>query len=192
MSDTPDFLKNQKAGMTQDALKELQELVALFKRQNAEVDELEEQLKNAKKRFNQTSQEAIPTLLHSHGLSEIRLMSGEKIFVKEDLSVTITDEQKFFDWLEFRGEDDIIKLQLHFDRTESDKLSKLFAWLLDNEFDYEMHQGVHGQTKKKYFKEVLGLGQDDYEEGLEDGRYVKEEKVNIFAKIFKFNKTTIK
>lgn len=190
--DTPTFLKDQDEGITQDTLQELKDLVELYKAQSADVEELEEDAKEAKKRFNKTSQELIPNLLLAHGLTDIRIDTGEKITVKEDVSVTVKDDDKFFAFLKKRDEDDIIKLQVSFARMDSEKISALFAFLLDNEYDYEMQRNVHGQTKKKYFKELLGLGKSDIEEGLKSKKYMRREALEIFAKLFVFHTTKIK
>jgi len=64
--------------------------------------------------------------------------------------------------------------------------------LLDKEFEYDIKKDVHPATKKKYFKEILGLGQEDYEEGLKSGKYLKLSDIEIFAKIFKYHFTKLK
>jgi hypothetical protein len=191
---TPDFLANNDEGVTSDALETLKELVVLYKKQEEMVDYYEQQTKDEKKRFNKTSQEDIPTLLLAHGLSEIKLDTGEKVKIKEDVSVTVKNNEAFFKFLKDRDEDDIIKLQLHFSRMDSEKISKLFAFLLEGEYDYEMKRDVHGQTKKKYFKELLGVGKDDIEEGIRNKKYMRREEVEKkgFAKLFVFHTTKIK
>jgi len=192
MADTPEFLKKEKESINEDALEQLKGLVEVYKSREQTVKELEEELKDAKKLFNDVSQKEIPELLHTYDLSEIKLKSGEKVIVKEDISVTISDTRGFFQFLKHRNEDDLIKLQVAFGRMDSEKNTKLFAFLLEGEYEYEMKRDVHAQTKKKYFKELLGLGEDDIEEGLKSKKYLNKEEVEPFAKLFVFNVTKIK
>jgi len=192
MTKAPAFLKGQKTEV-QD-LKKLHDMAVRYLELENEIEELNEELAGKKKEFNRYSQEEIPQFLLANGLSEIRLESGEKITIKEDISITIKDDREFFKFLRERNEDDIIKTFFSFDKMESDKLNELCRFLNDEEFGYEMKKDVHAQTKKKYFKGLLGMGQDkeDYEEGLLGGEYVRKEDVDGFAKIFNYYVTKVK
>ncbi len=188
----PDFLKNEKEELNDASLMELKELVDKFKKANNEVTLLEEQLKEKKKEFNHLSLDLIPEFLLAAGLSEIKLQTGEKVIIKEGISVTIKDEESFYKFLEDRNELDILKTQFNFGRIEEDKLENLFAWLMSNEYTYDVKKDVHAQTKAKYFRELLGIGASDYEEGLINGKYLRKEDVEIFASIFTFHATKLK
>ena len=192
MAKAPAFLKGQKTEV-QD-LKKLHDMAVRYLELENEIEELAEAMKEKKKEFNRYSQEEIPQFLLANGLSEIRLESGEKITIKEDISITIKNDREFFKFLRGRDEDDIIKTFFSFDKMESDKLNELCRFLNDEEFGYEMKKDVHAQTKKKYFKSLLGMGQDkeDYEEGLLGGEYVRKEDVDGFAKIFNYYITKVK
>jgi len=188
----PAFLKGQKTEV-QD-LKKLHDMAVRYLELENEIEELNETIAEKKKQFNHYSQEAIPQFLLKNGLSEIKLDTGEKIKIKEDISITIKNDREFFKFLRERNEDDIIKTFFSFDKMESDKLNELCKFLNDEEFGYEMKKDVHAQTKKKYFKGLLGMGADkeDYEEGLLGGEYVRKEDVDGFVKIFNYYITKVK
>jgi hypothetical protein len=63
---------------------------------------------------------------------------------------------------------------------------------MTNEYDFDSKKDVHTQTKKKYFKELLGIDKPDIEDGLKSGKYVRKELIETFAKIFTFHKTILK
>ena len=193
MAKAPAFLKGQKEEEVQD-LDKLHKMAVRYLELEKEINELTEKIKEAKSTLNTYSQELIPQFLLSNGLSEIRLETGEKITIKEDISITIKDDNAFFKFLRERKEDDIIKTFFQFDRMKPDKLNALFTFLDNEEYEFEAKKDVHAQTKKKYFKGLLGMGQDkeDYEEGLKGGEYVKKEAIDRFVKIFNYYITKIK
>ena len=193
---TPEFLmKDVTPGPIEaDTLEQLKAYVDLYKEQEAAIKEAEAMLKEMKKSFTKTSQEHIPELLLSHGLTDIKLVTGEKIEVTEGISVTVEDNDKFFQFLKERDEDDIIKMQVAFSRMESEAITALLAYLFEHDYDYEVKRDVAGQTKKKYFKELLGLGidEDEYKEGIEAEKYMRQEDLKDFAKLFVYHTTKIK
>jgi len=188
----PEFLKNQKEELSDTSLTELKKLVDKFLWWEQEVKDAEEKLKEKKKEFNHLSLDLIPEFLLATGLSEIKLASGEKVVIKEGISVTIKDEEAFYKFLEDRNELDILKTQFDFGHIEDEQLENLFAWLMHHEYEYEVKKDVHAQTKAKYFRDLLGIGVKDYEEGLKRGRYLRKEDIEIFASIFTFHITKVK
>jgi len=193
-----DYLKeDEKPMLDAQAFHSLKEMVDLYKRLDADIKSMEKDLTEVKKEFNKLSGEDLPQFLLMYGLTEVRIHTGEKIIVKEDISVSIDDTryQDFINFLRERGDDDIIKLQVAFDKMESEKRSDLLTFLLENEYVYESKDNVHAQTLKKYFKDILGMSINDpevKEEKIKSGQVVKKEQLTDFAKIFTYYKTTIK
>lgn len=185
---TPEFLKNKEEEMQDGDLQELKKLVDKFKKLESEITLEEDKVKNLKQEFNHYSLELIPQFLLANGLSEIKLKSGEKITIKEEISVTIKDDVLFHLFLEGRDESDILKTQFNFGQMEQESLEDLFAYLLANDYEYDVKKAVHAQTQKKYFKELLGVGKTDFEEG----KYLAREDVEMFAKIFTYHITKVK
>ena len=192
MNKVPEFLKGIKENITDDALGKLKTYVAFYKSYEIQIEKLEEELKQKKKLLNDYSQNLIPELLNSFGLSEIKLNTGEKVIVKEDISVTIENNEKFFEFLKSRDEDDIIKLAFFFPKMESEKVEALYNYLVEQNYEYESEKSVHAQTRKKYFKELLGIGKPDLEQGLKSGKYIIKEIIENFVKIFTYHTTKIK
>jgi len=158
-----------------------------------ELDHLADLTKEVKDKFNKISGEEIPNLLNQYQLSEIKLKNGKKVIVKEDISVTIKNNDAFFLFLKNRNEDDIVKLIYNFSNRMSDEQrGELADFLIANDYDFEMDLNVHSQTRKKYFKELLGIGKDDFEEGISNGRYMKVSDLPPWANVFMLKKTTIK
>lgn len=193
--DAPDFLLDQEEEQLDDSvLARLQSLVKTYKERRDQVEMLQESLKRAEQAFNQVAQEEIPMLLRQYQLSEIRLESGDRVKVREEARVSVPSEkeQAFQAFLQKRGEEDIIKLHFAFGRMPVDKMKDLFVFLNDGEYDYSADRKVHPQTLKKYFKTLLGVGEEDREEGVREGRYLREQDVVDVANVFTFYNTIIK
>jgi len=180
--------------MNQEVLNVLDNHVIRFQRLEKIIEEKELEVKLNKEELTRLSQEEIPTLLSTYGLSEIKLKSGKKVIVKKNASVSVPDDKQeaFYAFLKERDEEDIIKLHFHFSRMPTEKMVALFTFLTEGEFVYDSDRGVHSQTLKKYFKELLGIGEEDQEEGIAEGRYLRKETVTDIVNIFIYFKTTIK
>ncbi len=192
MISTPEFLKNKKEEIDNDSLKKLAILVNSYLKHQLKIEILEKKLKEEKKLFNDYNQTEIPQFLLKNGLSEIKLDTGEKITIKENISITIINEDLFFIFLNERKESDIIKTNFAFDRMNNDKLNSLFSFLNQFDYDYNAKKSVHSQTKTKYFKELLGIGKEDIKEGLKNKKYLRKEELELFVNIFNFYSTKIK
>ena len=180
MSDVmPTFLKNvETEPINESTMSELEEMIVAYHRAQRQLEDAEQAMKVASAKFNEISMERIPMFLLTHGVKSLELADGRKVSIKEDISVSVSDEAAFRKWLHERDEMDIVKVNYALARTDSDKLSLLSDFLMDNEFDFEINEGIHGQTKKKYFKELLATM----------GRHELPEWVNIFD----IRKTVIK
>lgn len=193
MSDVPDFIKEDQAEDQPVDANTLAALVRLFKDQKAEVDRLSAELADAQAVFNKTSREYIPELMRGLGYSEITLDTKEKLKVKEDASVSVPEEKErvFFDFLEQRGDQDIIKLNFAFPRMSGERRQFLMDLLTGNDFEFDFKEGVHPQTLKAYFKRLLGVGEEDRAEGIRSGKYLHPDVVKDFANIFTYYVTSI-
>ncbi len=193
----PDYLRNEpEESLEVDALSRLEQLVESFQRLEGEVEELDLQLKDRKEALRQVAQEGIPNLLRQHGLSEVRLKDGKKVIVREQVSASVPadKEQRFFEFLAKRHEEDIVKLHFHFARMPEEQMQALFEFLTEREYAYDSERGVHPQTLKKYFKELLGLDldEDTRAEGVANGRLLRKEDVTEVASVYTYFDTKIK
>lgn len=193
MNSTPDFLLDKEIEPIDDsALGNLKTACDTHKKLSAEIAEDEAELKAKKAILKNVEQETIPHLLLTHGLSRIKLASGEEVTIKEDISVTVSNFVGFMAWLKKRNEMDIVKIQVAFDKMPEAKAERLFDFLGEHEYMYDSKRDVHAQTKKKYFRTLLGVGQPDKEQGILTARYQRKEAIEHFAKIFTFWHTKIK
>ena len=119
-----------------------------------EVDRLEEELKEAKKKYNHVRQEEIPDFLSQFGISEIKLADGRKVKVKPDVSVTIKDHKAFYDFLRKRHDDAIIKNMLEMESPPGELVDEL----MDRGYTFSYNEKIHGQTLKAYFRSFLEVG----------------------------------
>jgi hypothetical protein len=158
-----------------------------------EVSRIEEELRLAKEVERDLSGTKIPDLLNATGLLEIRLVTGEKVKVKEDVSVSVPAEKEsaFYAWLKERNEEDIVKLNVAFKRMAIEKQKELIEFLTLYDYDFDMKKGVHASTLAKYFRELLGAGDPDKATGVANGRYKRKEDVEQIANVFMFYKTII-
>jgi hypothetical protein len=193
MDAVPDFLKEDQAEREELKLDDLAPLVELFKDRCDEVARLTEELERAKAAKNKLGREHIPEIMRYLGYTEIKLATGEKLKVKEEASVSIPEgkEQAFLDFLKSRNEEDIVKLQLWFSRMPNEQRETLLALLEANGFEPEVKEGVHQQTLKAYFKKLLGVGEEDREEGIKSGKYLHPDAVRDFASIFVYYDTSV-
>lgn len=167
-------------------------MVVRFREAEKEVAQLEEDLKNAKERFNQVSQIDIPQLLLQNGLSEIRLSTGEKLRVSQEISASVKDIDLFRDFVNERGDEDILKTTLTLGKTPHEIVDKVRRMLMEQfELMSEITTTVHPMTLKKYIKEICGIGTEDAEERLGD-RYVPMQELPEFIRVFSYFKTSIK
>ena len=192
----PDFLKGDAEPLEQDALAQLSALVDSYQSLESNIEDLELMLKEEKEKLRRVSQEAIPELLGQHGLSEVRLKTGAKVIVKPQVSVSVPEPKRtaFHEFLKKRNEEDIIKLQMQFERMPQEQIDKLFAFLNENSYMYASERNVHPQTLKKYFRELLGLDLEEEErkEGVANGKLMRKEDLEAFASVFTFFDTKIK
>lgn len=190
----PDFVMDEGKPEQSDVLVELTQLAQHQLEQEEYVEQLEKRLKEAKNLLNKLSQEEIPNLLKSRGLSEVTLSNGMKVTITEDLNVTITDDDKFFNFLKERGEDDIIKANITLGKQKAGMVERLLQFLQTNEYDYASKTDVHAQTKKKYFRDMCGIGLDEHErvKGYQDGTLTPPSNLPEWCKVFTINKTKIR
>lgn len=193
MEGRPSFIKSDLP--VQDSV--LAQLAGLADMQLAleqDIKLLEKDLEMKKQQLNKVSIEAIPTLLKSTGLSQVKLADGRLITVKDDINVTIADQQKFLDWLQETQQDDIVKTMFKVDRVESTVLRNIFDFFISNEIPYEADRGVHPQTLKKFFKSITGvdLPEEEREKAYQLGKLTPPSSLPEFCKVYQFSKSKIK
>lgn len=187
-----DYLKSDETDLP-DALEKLGLLLKSYEETEAEIELMEAELKEKKKVFNELSQVHIPQLLLSHGLSRVKLANGREVKIGEDVSVKITDDAAFNNFLSARKEDDIVKLDVTFAKMAPEKTKALFDFLEANEYECDAERGVHPQTLKKYFRTLLGVGEEPavVELNRQRGVFLTPQAVEKFATVYTYHTTKL-
>ena len=179
MAKTPDFLKDKDdSGIDTLDMNTLQGMIESYDAFAEEVAKAEKYLKMAKKQFNRVALETIPQFLLSNGITQMKLADGRDVKVKEDISATVKDDLAFRQWLRDRNEDDIIKVKYNFGKMKGSALNALSDYLATNDYDYDVDESIHAQTKKKYFKELI--------------KEIGQEELPEFVTIYNIRKATVK
>lgn len=192
MKSRPSFIEDEKFD---DSLEELAVLASQQLDLESQIKAVEESLKTLKKAHQKLAMEEIPNLLLSRGLSEVKLKTGEKVTVTQDVNVTVKDNNKFFEFLRERKEDDIIKMMFSFERMPTEKLDELLETLQDKGYQFDFEVNVHPNTRKKYFKILIGLEEDDERqklEGFNSGKFIRLSDLPEWCSVYVIQKTRIK
>ena len=176
---TPDFLKDKDdSGIDTLDMNTLQGMIESYDAYADDVAKAEEYLKQCKDNFNRVALETIPQFLLSNGITQMKLADGRDVKVKEDISATVKDDVAFRNWLRDRDEDDIIKVKYNFGKMKGSALTALSDYLANNDYDYDVDESIHAQTRKKYFKELI--------------KEIGQEELPEFVTIYNIRKATVK
>ena len=145
------------------------------------IEQVEEQLKELKKKRDYISGEVIPTMMSEMGLAELKLHDGSHLKVSTSYRATITEANKeaAFNWLRNNGLGDIIKneISVSFGRNEDNKAADYAELAKGQGFQPTQKMKVEPMTLKALVRERIEAG--------------KEMPTEIFG-VFSENKTTIK
>ena len=145
------------------------------------IEQVEEQLKELKKKRDYISGEVIPTMMSEMGLAELKLHDGSHLKVSTSYRATITEANKeaAFNWLRNNGLGDIIKneISVSFGRNEDNKAADYADLAKGQGFQPTQKMKVEPMTLKALVRERIEAG--------------KEMPTEIFG-VFSENKTTIK
>ncbi len=126
------------------------------------VEQAELNLKEAKERARVLREETIPSAMQELGLEELKLDTGQKLSVKQDVYASIPTAQKdaAFQWLEDNGFGGLIKVEVaaDFRKGEADAALELFKELQQRGLQVGFDQSVHAQTLKAFLREQLAAG----------------------------------
>lgn len=134
-----------------------------------EVEALEAQVLNKKAELRKVAEEELPELLNMVGLPSITLADGSIIQVTENISASITDENRgaVMTWLRANNLEDLIKnsVTVTFGKGEDKEAERLVAKITIMAKTEDFHFGtldqkevVHPSTLKAFVKERLKEG----------------------------------
>ena len=162
MSDT-DFLEGKQK--VDDILTELSEKVTRLIQKRKDIDFTEDKLKEMAKQEKELSQEEIPQLLLSRGLSSISLATGEKIDIVEKLTASVpkkNEENKsiVLKWLIENGGANLIKQELKVEEPEK----AIIDFLQEEGIPFTNLPSVNANSFKAFLNAKLGLKKGSLQE----------------------------
>jgi len=148
-----------------DILVELSEKVTKLIQKRKDINFVEDKLKEMAKQEKELSQESIPQLLLSRGLSSITLGSGEKIEIVEKLTASIPkrnegNKSKVLKWLIENGGANLIKQELKIE--EPEKL--IVDFLQEQGIPFTNLPSVNANSFKAFLNAKLGLKKGSLQE----------------------------
>lgn len=138
-------------------LAEVGELCEAAEKQQILVQELSQKLKDEEAKLRELLEIKIPEILEAVGLKELKLTSGKKISIVDELAFNISEKNKpnCMKWLRDNDFDSIIKnvVSAQFAKGEDSKALQVYRELLAKGFNATHKEDVHWQTMKAFLKE---------------------------------------
>jgi hypothetical protein len=165
MADVDFDFEDSGIGEDKTSVQDVGTLAAKMAEIEAEINSLEDVLKQRKEDFRKLSEEDMPQTMDAANCLEFRYKDGRKIVVSDVVRASITkaNEVEAFDWLETNGYGDLIKreLKLAFGKGEgeiADDVKKDVADL----FGLTMadKKAVHAQTLGAFCREQFEAGKE--------------------------------
>lgn len=129
---------------------------------DAAVEDADQALKDAKERARVLREETIPSAMQELGLEELKLATGQKLSIKQEVyaSIPAANKNAAFRWLNDNGFGGLIKIEVEasFGKGEQDAAVALYQELNIRGLTASFNQGVHAQTLKAFLKEQLAQG----------------------------------
>ena len=153
-------------------------------KQDAFVKELEEKLKEEKKRLLKMTDEDLPALMTEANSMEFTLLDGSKVTIKPQYgaSIKVDNRPAAFEWLREHGHDDIIKntVSCQFGRGEDDLASSFKAFAEKEGYVPSQTEKIEPMSLRAFVKERVENG-DEFPMEL-FGAYVGQRAVITKAK----------
>ena len=153
-------------------------------KQDAFVKELDEKLKEEKKKLLKMTDEDLPALMTEANSMEFTLLDGSKVTIKPQYgaSIKVDNRPAAFEWLREHGHDDIIKntVSCQFGRGEDDLASSFKAFAEKEGYVPSQTEKIEPMSLRAFVKERVENG-DEFPMDL-FGAYVGQRAVITKAK----------
>ena len=153
-------------------------------KQDAFVKELEEKLKEEKKKLLKMTDEDLPALMTEANSMEFTLLAGSKVTIKPQYgaSIKVDNRPAAYEWLREHGHDDIIKntISCQFGRGEDDLASSFKAFAEKEGYVPTQTEKIEPMSLRGFVKERVENG-DEFPMEL-FGAYVGQRAVITKAK----------
>jgi len=159
--------------LEENVLDTLTKLCQNYKTLEIEIEGIEKNLKEKKKKLEDISRDHIPSILNSTGLSEVRLSSGEKIIVEDKVKSSITNKNYMSTYRnmilaeleseeaseeEYKLAEEKIRSLFKNQILIEEESEEVLDILLENDILYDLKRSIHPQTLNKYCREKLEHG----------------------------------
>ena len=124
-----------------------------------EIIRLDDELKQRQYDLKMLSEETIPNVFLTLGISELSLDDGSKVKVTPYYAASIKEENQVvaFEWLRDNDHDDLIKheIKVGFGKGEDEEAAELKKTLAELNVNYTDKEFVHPMTLKAFVKEQV-------------------------------------
>ena len=133
-------------------------------KQDAFVKELDERLKEEKKKLLKMTDEDLPALMTEANSMEFTLLDGSKVTIKPQYggSIKVDNRPEAYDWLRKHGHDDIIKntISCQFGRGEDDLASSFKAFAEKEGYIPNQTEKIEPMSLRGWIKERVEKGEE--------------------------------
>lgn len=179
--------KENKNAPAQDSLSKITTFAKVYIKKSIELKELEDRVNEKKAECTKYSQELIPQAMLEVNMTSFKLDTGETIAFQEDVNCTVKDADKLYDFLDERGDGNLMKISLEIGKVPKNILAMIVKTINDKfGIMSEAKLVIHPMTLKSYVKSMCGVGgKTECELPLSD---IDEEMIGTFT----YYKTTVK
>lgn len=152
-----------------------------------ELKAVEDQAKELKKHVTKFEQDLIPNAMLKVGMTSFEMKTGEKIAIKENLSCSVVDYNRLYEFLEEQGDDSLMRTSIELGKLPQNILNMVMKEL-KNKYDLDCSHklNMHPSTLKAYFNRLCGIG------GEVEAIVPLSELPEEMVKTFTYYKTTVK
>ena len=133
-------------------------------KQDAFVKELDEKLKEEKKKLLKMTDEDLPALMTEANSMEFTLLDGSKVTIKPQYgaSIKVDNRPAAYEWLREHGHDDIIKntISCQFGRGEDDLASSFKAFAEKEGYVPNQTEKIEPMSLRAFVKERVENGEE--------------------------------
>lgn len=128
------------------------------------VEHADAALSAAKESARILREETIPTAMQELGLAELKLSTGQKLKIKQEVYASIPKDGKraAHEWLEKNGFGSLIKVDVVavFGKGSQEQALDLFNEITGRGIDAEIEEGVNTSSLKALLREQIAAGKD--------------------------------
>jgi len=126
------------------------------------IEDAEQALKDTKEQARILREETIPSAMQELGVEELKLSTGQKITIGQEVyaSIPAANKHAAMEWLEYNGFGGLIKVgvQTQYGKGEIESAKELYKELQQRGINCKFDETVHPQTLKAFLREQISNG----------------------------------